>query len=217
MPTTETRLVSQGTHIDGVELRVSDESVKVSPDTVRRLYDLALRYVMNDATAKQMKKGQEELKERIVAITEAHGSAIRGVRSETDNFQLLIVREVEENWNVELLKTALGELYPNLVSEEFTASVTIPVRQDVNVEDLTKTLQRFLVEHGVPEDQLDRFLETGVDIIADTERARELAAEGKIRLPDGAMEEVPSWAIKSLALKTTSTARKKKGKKKATA
>ncbi len=203
-------LVSQETHIDGVQLRVSDESVEVSRETVRRLYDLARRYVVNDALAQRLKKRQDGLRERIIAITEAHGSAIRGVRSEADNFQLLIVREVKEVWDAELLKAALGALYPNLGSEQFIASVTIPMRQEVSAEDLTKALREFLMSHGVPERELDRFLETDVDLLADTERVLELATAGKITLPEGTREESVSWAIKALALKTPTKVRKKK-------
>lgn len=210
MATGTGELATQNTHIDGVQLRVSDESVEVSRETARRLYDIARRYVINDALAKRMKKRQEDLRERIIAITEAHGSAIRGVRSEGDNFQLLIVREVEESWNPELLKAALGALYPNLVSEQFTASITVPMRQDVNVEDLIKALREFLMGHGVPEKELDKFFETDVDLLADTEQVRKLAADGKLTLPDGTREESTSWAIKPLPLKTVTKVRKKK-------
>lgn len=205
-----TELVSREAHIDGVQLRVSDESVEVSRETVRRLYDLVCRYVVQDALAKRLKKRQEALRERIIAITEAHKSAIRGVRSEGDNFQVLIIREVEEIWDADLLKAALGALYPNLVSEQFTASVTIPMRQEVSAEDLVKALREFLVRYGVPEKELDRFLETDVDLLADTDRVRELATAGKITLPEGTREESVSWVIKPLALKAPTKVRKKK-------
>lgn len=203
-----TELVSRGTHIEGVELRMSDGAVEVSRETARRLYDLARRYVVNVALAQRLKKRQDGLRERIIAITEAHDSAIRGVRSEGDNFQLLITREVEESWNPELLKAALGALYPGLVSEQFIASVTIPMGQEVSVEDLTKALREFLTNHGVPERELDRFLETDVDFLADTDRVRELAESGKITLPEGTREESASWVIKALALKTSTKVRK---------
>ncbi|MBI2624570.1 hypothetical protein HYW67_03730 [Candidatus Parcubacteria bacterium] len=205
-----TELVSQGTHIEGVELRVSDMAVEVSRETVRRLYDLARRYVVNAALAQRLKKRQDELRARIIAITEAHGAAIRGVRSERDDFQVLIVREVEESWDAELLKAALGALYPNLVSEQFTASVTIPMRQEVSAEDLTKALREFLVSHGVPEKEVGRFLETDVDLLADTDRVRELAHTGKITLPEGTRVEGVSWTIKPLPLKVSAKTRKKR-------
>ena len=128
-------------------------------------------------------------------------TGLRGVRSESDDFSLLVIDKEAVSWDQALLKVSLGQVYPSLVSEELVTTIIIPPGVTTE-EELCKGLLELLVKLKVQPADIPKLLETKVRLRIDTEKIDELVAAERVQLLPGTKEVETSWAIDSGPLKT---------------
>jgi len=185
----------------GVELRmIKGTKPEVPGDIIRLFYEAAKEYTnTKDAIkvqAAEQKTRHEQLVKYVKAIT-----GLRGVRSEPDDFTLLVIDKEEVSWDQALLKVSLGQVYPSLVSEELVTTIIIPPGVTTE-EELCKGLLELLAKLKVQAADIPKLLETKVRLRIDTEKIDELVAAERVQLLPGTKEVETSWAIDSGPLKT---------------
>lgn len=189
------------TGIPEVELRVIKGTKLEVPEEITRLfYESARAYARTKDTMKVLATEQKMRHEQLVKYVKAI-TGLRGVRSEPDDFSLLVVEKEVMSWDQALLKVSLGAAYQALVAEEFVATVTIPPGV-ISEEKLREGLERLLKEINIPLADIPKLLETEVQLRIDTEKIDELVVAERVQLLSGTKEVETSWVIDSGPLKT---------------
>jgi hypothetical protein len=198
------------TGIPEVELRmIKGAKIEVPEDIIRLFYESAKAYAKTKdamrAQAVEQKMRHEQLVKYVKAIT-----GLRGVRSEPDDFNLLVIDKEALSWDQALLKASLGPVYSALVSEELVTTITIPPGVTTE-EELRSGLLELLAKLKVEPADIPKLLEIEVQLRIDTEKIDDLVAAERVQLLPGTREVEISWTIDSGPLKTPQ--KRKVGKK----
>lgn len=210
--------VNVPTGIPGVELRFEKGQEVDVPRAVARVFYLAcLDYARAkkraEIAAGKLKAMRPEVLKHANAIP-----GLAGVRSEPNDFSLLVVAQQQTEWDPELLRASLGRtLYPLLVEEGLAITLTLPARR-VRMARIVPAITAALVKLGFNEEDLELLMGVEPTLRIDTERLEELVNSGTIELlPGTCVEKEPTYRVEVDAVFTAQKARKVKPAKKAAA
>jgi hypothetical protein len=171
--------------IPGVFLKVDPKvPFEASGRIVKKFYQLALDFFSSKNKVEKEREKQEKLKEEIVVLAKKYG--LRGVK-EKKKFDLSVFPRETTDWNLELLKKALGDAYYFVVTEENLITVSIPGFK----KEILEKLKQILINFGIPTETIKE--ETICRI--NEEKLSEVIENKKIKLPPGTKISKVSWVV----------------------
>lgn len=196
--------VSIPTHIDGVELRVTTGTeVKLPRDVIELFYQLAVAYYKAKLLIERTSATQKARRKELISYAEGI-AGLRGLRSEPDDCDLLVVRKETISYDPVIMKLAMGVAYQAYFTEELVATITIPLSL-VTEEQVRLGLMKLLQELGVPAGDVDMLLRTELQLRVDEEKVEQLLADGRLALPEGARTVEVDWAVEAEQLRKPKT------------
>lgn len=213
MPVTEYENVPSGLK-DDIEFRVvKGTKIEIPREVAQSFYDRSRKMVKSKEKVEAESEIQKEQKDGLIKLVEAI-NGLRGVRSALpdDQFSLLVVSEESEEWDRDLLKASLGVLYDSLVSEELVVNLTIPVKV-TDEATLKQGIIKLLTDLKVPVEDVEKVMETKVDLRIDVEKIDDLIGKGKVTLLAGTRDIDQGWKVTNKPLKEKKPVKQKEPEK----
>lgn len=182
----------QSTHIDGYNLRrVGDQPIEMQRGQIRKHISLHRSYARADRIEKRSKADKKDLKPQLVFAAEKFGA--RGSEDRTTNSSIVVSAVENTKWDLDALKTALGDAYPAYVHDE--VQVTIRLVSGVDEIAVRGALKTVLATADVDPADIDKLISVGTVPRVDDDAVKALIARGALELPDEAIKGGTSWAI----------------------
>ena len=174
---------------------------KVRIEAVRALKEIARKYLKTHKQEKGAKGKLDEFKRQILRII-GQIPQLRGIEFSKERDGLNFIPVPNITYDLDLLKQALGPLYPRVVTEETTVELLLPTggvetpTGIIKTPELYNQLKETLKNRGIDETEVNRLITLSVEPKVNKEELKRLEAEGLV-LPEGARQvEPPTWTIK---------------------
>lgn len=186
------RFAEQLTEIPYAVLRVeSGTEVELPLTTLAKLLDEATAYHKTKLRINELGAEQEPRHDDFLELAEDY-EGFRGVINKQDSVILTLVpQERDVTWDKDLLKEALGRLYPDVVRERYSLEIPDHIYKldgkRVEAEQIVAVISKALVKSlGILPEEVELAFGLGGKIEVDEKRLQELEFEKRVILPEQA-------------------------------
>lgn len=196
------------TRLNGVSLRAeAGTDLDILRKTIGQLAVASAEYAERKALLGKLSEQQQVPENEIKGIAKVT-EGLRGIQSEPGNYILDVFPKDTVTWNRAVLKESLGMAYASVVSEDLSASVSIPSGYETNQGPLTPELMRAAIlrglgDLGLPAPELSMIIDLQVVMTVNEAKLADMIAGGRVHLLEGAAKVTETWAITVDPLKKT--------------
>ena len=167
----------------------------ISSEIVERFYSRAKEFTRYEFQMKDFQEKQFPLREEIVRIAKTNEELL-GLKSEKDNFNLLVFPKKKITWDRELLKRSFGVAYLGVATDkELIIKLLIP--EGFRVDALRDAISEALIKLGISEKDLSKLMSSETLINVNEKRLEELLKHPRgFKLRPGTKKEEVVWVIK---------------------